>query len=83
MAKFVPKPAPAASPAVTPTADRGDRPDPDAVRSGMEQVRSNFDLFLLAQKLVAQAGGVAEAVSLVELVPLLNEVAATINAADR
>jgi hypothetical protein len=48
----------------------------------MEQVRSNFDLFRLAQRLVAQAGGVNEAISLVELVPLLNEVAATMNAAD-
>ncbi len=81
MAKFAPKSSPA--PAVSPSPAADARPDPDAVRSGMEQVRSNFDLFLLAQKLVGQAGGVNEAVALIELVPLLNEVAATISGGDR
>lgn len=74
---------PAAKPPA-PAADRGNgKPDPDQVRTGMEQVRSNFELFLIAQKLVRQAGGVNEAIALVELVPLLNEVSATMNGAER
>jgi hypothetical protein len=74
-AKLTPAPPP-------PSADPG-RPDPDQIRAGMEQVRRHAELFLLAQRLVAQAGGMNEAVALVELVPLLNEVSATMAGTDR
>lgn len=71
------KPAAKPSPIPPPVPDRGGKPDPDQVRTGMEQVKSNFELFLIAQKLVSKSGGVNEAIALVELVPLLNEVSAT------